>query len=59
MSSSLRLSCTCGNTEILSNNMEKFQFSLIKFSPDSKTGKMRIICKACGQETEDLLIGNN
>ncbi len=59
MSNSFRLSCTCGNTEIVSNQMEKFQFSLVKFSVDSKTGKMRIICKACGQETEELLIGNN
>ncbi len=55
---SLRISCVCGNTEHLSNKMEKFEVCLTKFSPDSKTARVRLICKACTQATEDILIGN-
>ncbi|MBU2700802.1 hypothetical protein Ga0466249_001907 [Sporomusaceae bacterium BoRhaA] len=58
MSTSLRVSCLCGNTERLSNKMEKFNICLSKFMSDSQTGKIKLICKACGQETDEILIGN-
>ena len=55
---SLRVSCICGNTEHLSNKMENFKLCLTKFSLDSKTARIRLVCKTCGQETEEILIGN-
>jgi hypothetical protein len=54
----MRVSCTCGNTEIFSNKMEHFEIHLIKFTEDSETGKISVICKSCGNETEEILIGN-
>jgi hypothetical protein len=51
-------SCTCGNTETLSNKMENFKVHLIKFSPDSETGRISIVCNICGHESEEVLIGN-
>ncbi len=55
---SLRISCTCGNTELLSNNMTNFNICLTKFSDDSKTGKIQFVCQICGQVTKEILIGN-
>jgi len=55
---SLRISCVCGNTELISNKMEKFNIDLIKFFVDSGTGKVKIICKACEKNSEEILIGN-
>jgi hypothetical protein len=54
----MRISCTCGNTEMLSNKMENFEVHLIKFSSDSETGRISIVCNACGHESEEILIGN-
>ncbi|XFO64819.1 hypothetical protein SPSIL_009280 [Sporomusa silvacetica DSM 10669] len=53
----MRISCRCGHTETFSNKMENFEIRLIRFSVDSKTGVISIICKSCGQETEEILIG--
>jgi hypothetical protein len=54
----MRISCTCGNTETLSSEMENFEVHLIKFSSDSQTGKISVICNVCGNESEEMLIGN-
>lgn len=54
----LRISCVCGNTELLSNKMENFNIDLVKFFVDSGTGKIKVICKACKKESEEILIGN-
>ena len=53
----MRISCRCGNTETFSNRMGNFEIHFIKFSADSKTGVITVVCKACGQETEEILIG--
>ncbi len=54
----MRISCICGNTETFSNKMENFEVHLIKFTADSKTGVISVVCKLCGQKTEEILIGN-
>jgi hypothetical protein len=54
----MRISCTCGNTEAFSNEMENFEVRLIRFSADSQTGVMRIVCIECGEVTEEMLMGN-
>jgi hypothetical protein len=54
----MRISCTCGNTESISNKMENFEVHLIKFTPDSETGRISVVCNVCGHETEEVLIGN-
>lgn len=53
----MRISCRCGNTETFSNKMDNFDVHLIRFSVDSKTAVISVVCKACGQETEEILIG--
>jgi len=53
----MRISCKCGHTETFSNKMKNFEIRLVKFSADSKTGVISIVCKACGQATEEILIG--
>ncbi len=54
----MRISCTCGNTESISNQMEDFEVHLIKFTEDSETGRISVVCNVCGHETEEILIGN-
>ena len=55
---SLTVSCICGNTDHLSNKMETFEVHLVRFTTDSKTGVIFVVCKLCGHKTEPILIGN-
>ena len=52
----MKISCKCGNTEAFSNKMENFEIHLLKYSEDSKTGVISVVCKKCKHETKEILI---
>lgn len=54
----MRIICTYGNTESISNEIRNFENRLIRYSADSKTVVISVVCKVCGHETEQIVIGN-
>ena len=54
----MQINCTCGNIEKFSNKMENFEVHIVRNSVDSKTLIIAVVCKLCGEETEQILLGN-